>query len=489
MTCETLKDLVSQYKKESEWIEFKLNNEDPHMIGEYISALANSATLHDVSKAYLVYGVEDETLRLLGTDFKPKITKKGNEELENWLHRLIEPSIEFVIYDIECEELNFSVFEIESAAHRPISFEGKEYIRVGSYKKSLKKYPEKERKLWNKFSSFSFEEEIAKKDISIDEAVSLLDFNGFFNLMGIPYDTDVSNREYIVSKLIEYALIEIDTTAPIETNASITNMGAILFAKNLSDFPTLNRKKLRVVKYRGNGKFDTEFEQEGKKGYAVAFVGLVKFIMDKLPRNEVIKDAIRKDVSLYPEIAIRELIANALIHQDFSISGTNPMIEIFDNRIEIVNSGKPLIDTLRLIDYQPKSRNEKLGNLMRQMGICEERGSGIDKVIHAIEVFQLPAPKFIAEEDYFKVILFAPLSFEDMDKQDRIRATYQHCSLKFLNQEYMTNSTLRERFGLDKKQHSKASKMISDALEKNLIKPADPENKSTKHVKYIPFYG
>ena len=124
MTCETLKDLVSQYKKESEWIEFKLNNEDPHMIGEYISALANSATLHDVSKAYLVYGVEDETLRLLGTDFKPKITKKGNEELENWLHRLIEPSIEFVIYDIECEELNFSVFEIESSAHRPISFEG-----------------------------------------------------------------------------------------------------------------------------------------------------------------------------------------------------------------------------------------------------------------------------------------------------------------------------------------------------------------------------
>ena len=489
MTCETLKDLVQQYNKESECVEFKVNNEEPHMIGKYISALANSATLHDVSKAYLVYGVEDETLKMLGTEFKPKISKKGNEELENWLHRLLEPSVEFVIYEIECDGLSFSVFEVDSAKHRPISFDGKEYIRVGSYKKNLKDYPEKERKLWRTFSSFCFEKEIAKKNLTHEEVLELLDFEGFFTLMEIPYNSDISNNEYIFSKLIEYGLAEIDRSSLVIANISITNMGAILFAKDLSTFPTLNRKKLRVVKYKGNGKFDTEFEQEGQKGYAIGFQGLVKYIMRKLPQNEVIKDAIRKDVSLYPEIAIRELIANALIHQDFSISGSNPMIEIYDNRIEITNSGKPLIDTLRLIDYQPKSRNEKLANLMRQMGICEERGSGIDKVINAIEIFQLPAPKFIAEEDYFKVILFAPLNFEDMDKQDRIRATYQHCSLKFLNQEYMTNSTLRERFGLDKKQHSKASKMISDTLEKELIKPADPENKSTKHVKYIPFYG
>ncbi len=489
MTCETLKDLVHQYAKESEWVEFKVNNEEPHMIGKYISALANSATLHDIAKAYLVYGVEDETLKLLGTDFKPKVTKKGNEELENWLHRLLEPSVEFVIYEIECDDLSFSVFEIYSAKHRPISFDGKEYIRVGSYKKNLKDYPEKERMLWRKFSSFCFEEEIAKKSLTQEEVLGLIDFEGFFSLIGIPYNHDMSTGEYVIGKLAEYSLIEIDKSSLGISNLSITNMGAILFARDLSNFPLLNRKKLRVIKYKGNGKFDTEFEQEGRKGYAIAFQGLVKFIMNKLPQNEVIKDALRKDVSLYPEIAIRELIANALIHQDFSIAGTNPMIEIYDNRIEITNSGKPLIDTLRLIDYQPKSRNEKLANLMRLMGICEERGSGIDKVINAIEIFQLPAPKFIAEEDYFKVILFAPLSFEDMDKQDRIRATYQHCSLKFLNQEYMTNSTLRERFGLDKKQHSKASKMISDTLEKELIKPADPENKSTKHVKYIPFYG
>jgi predicted HTH transcriptional regulator len=115
------------------------------MIGEYISALANAATLHDMQKAYLIYGIEDETLDLIGTKFKPKITKKGNEELENWLHRLLEPNIDFTIYEFECQGKDVSIFEIDCATHSPISFQGKEYIRVGSYKKSLKDYPQKER--------------------------------------------------------------------------------------------------------------------------------------------------------------------------------------------------------------------------------------------------------------------------------------------------------------------------------------------------------
>jgi len=484
MTCELLKELIYSSKKETEWIEFKVDNEKPEMIGEYISALANSATLHNMQKAYLVYGIEDETLDLVGTNFRPKITKKGNEELENWLHRLLEPSIDFVIYEFECDGKLISIFEIDCATHRPISFSGSEYIRVGSYKKPLKDYPQKERKIWQSFSSFCFEDEVAKSGLKITDVLSLLDYKSFFSLLNLPFNEEISSDEYVISKLVEYELIQSE-----DLSLSITNLGALLFAKNLGEFKNLRRKKIRVIKYKGNSKLNTEFEQEGIKGYAVGFQGLVKYIMKMLPRNEVIKDALRKDVSLYPEIAIRELMANALIHQDLTINGTNPMIEIYDNRIEITNNGKLLIDVLRLIDYQPKSRNEKLANLMRLMGICEERGSGIDKVIASIEVYQLPAPKFIAEEDYFKVVMFAPLPFEDMDKQDRIRATYQHTCLKFMNQEFMTNSSLRVRFGISEKQHSKASKIISDTLQKDLIKQSDPDNKSTKYMKYIPFYG
>jgi predicted HTH transcriptional regulator len=430
---------------------------------------------------HLIWWVQNSNLK--------KTKGKGNEDLEPWLHRNLNSGSEFLIHEVSCENLSFVVFEIESAKYAPISFNGQEFIRVGSYKKNLKDYPEKERKLWSKSSAFCFEEELVKKAISQEEVLQFLDYESFFSLLKQPLH-EGSTHQYIIDTLVEYKLVRRDTTDSSLSNLSITNMGAILFARDLSHFPTLNRKKIRVIKYNGNGKFSgSEPEIEGRKGYASAFQSLVKFIMNKLPRNEIIRNAIREEVTLYPEIAIRELIANALIHQDFSVVGSNPMIEIFDNRIEITNSGKPLVDILRLIDYQPKSRNEKLASLMRRMGICEEQGSGIDKVIHAVEVFQLPAPKFIAEEDFFKVILFAPLNFEDMDKQDRIRATYQHCSLKFLSQESMTNSTLRDRFGLSKKQHSKASKIISDTLEEGLIKPADPENKSTKHIKYIPFYG
>ncbi len=89
----------------------------------------------------------------------------------------------------------------------------------------------------------------------------------------------------------------------------------------------------------------------------------------------------------YPELAIRELVANALIHQDFFISGAGPMVEIFENRIEITNPGSPLVSTARFIDTPPRSRNETLASMMRRFGICEERGSGIDKVITQVELY------------------------------------------------------------------------------------------------------
>ncbi len=180
----------------------------------------------------------------------------------------------------------------------------------------------------------------------------------------------------------------------------ITNLGAVLFARDLHDFEQRARKVPRVIIYKGNNKLHTEREQKGKYGFAVAFERLVNYVNDKLPSNEEIDRVFRKEVRVYPELAIRELVANALIHQDFSIKGTSVMIEIFDNRIEVTNPGKPLIDVKRFIDHSPESRNEMLAGMMRRLNICEERGSGVDKVIAQVEMFQLPAPEFIAGENY-----------------------------------------------------------------------------------------
>lgn len=115
---------------------------------------------------------------------------------------------------------------------------------------------------------------------------------------------------------------------------NIASLDAILVAKRLQNFQHLNRKAVCLILYRGNSRVETVRELEGNKGYAVGFERLIDYIKTLLPANEEIEKAFRKEVPMYPELAIRELVANALIHQGFSISGTRPMIELFDQRME-----------------------------------------------------------------------------------------------------------------------------------------------------------
>lgn len=245
---------------------------------------------------------------------------------------------------------------------------------------------------------------------------------------------------------------------------------------------------MRVVIYDGNNRIKTKKEQPGKKGYAVGFEGLIKYLEDVLPSNEIIDKALRKKVTLYPILAVRELVANAIIHQDFSVHGSSPLVEIFDNRIEITNPGKPLIDPLRFVDHSPESRNEVLARFMRRLNICEERGSGIDKVVFECEFNQLPAPEIIVGDNYTRIILFGIRDFKAMDKQDKIRACYLHAVLKYVSGEYMTNQSLRDRFGIEEHNYSIASRIISDTKEKGLVKDYDPDNKSRTYAKYVPYW-
>jgi ATP-dependent DNA helicase RecG len=244
-----------------------------------------------------------------------------------------------------------------------------------------------------------------------------------------------------------------------------------------------------LIFYDGNDRLKTLKEVTGGKGYALGFEGLINYIDDRLPVNEEIGRAFRKEVKIFPELAIRELVANALIHQDFSISGAGPMIEVFKDRMEITNPGKPLISTLRFIDHAPQSRNEKLASFIRRIRFCEERGSGIDKVISAIEELQLPAPDFIEEENYCRVILYSYKPLNTMQKEDKIRACYQHCCLKYVSNDLMTNLSLRERLRIEEKNYSIVSRIINESIQKGLIKEFDPLSKSKKFAKYIPFWA
>jgi predicted HTH transcriptional regulator len=482
MTEKNLKASIDQLRvlpSETEWVEFKENRCEKEELGEYISALANSACLHNKEKAYLVFGIKDKSHLVVGTSVRLKQIKVGNEELENWLSRLLEPHVDFEFVEFPYNGFTISIVTIDPARNQPVRFKGTAYIRIGSYKRKLADFPGKERKIWGKTDSPVFETELAVKDITGDDVLKMLDYPSYFRLTNQNLPT---NKQAILDKLCQEKLIR-DTRDGL---FHITNLGAILFAVNLNTFDTLSRKAIRVIFYKGKNRLETIKEQIGRYGYCVGFEGLVEFINDRLPVNEEIVKALRREVKMYPELAVRELLANALIHQDFSIKGAGPMVEIFSDRIEISNPGSPLIDTLRFIDHHPQSRNEKLAALMRRMNICEERGSGIDKVIYNIELFQLPAPNFIADENFMKVILFGPRSLRQMDKSDKSRACYQHCALKFVSGEYMTNQSLRTRFNIQEKNYPTASRIIADTITAGLIKDYS-ENKKSK--KYIPFWA
>lgn len=468
--------------QETEWIEFKRNNSEPHEIGEYISALSNSSALCNRQNGYILWGIDDKSHTVMGTTFFPSKEKKGNEELQHWLANRLTPRINFKIIETTFNDLPITILEIPRATHQPVAFEGVEFIRCGSYKRKLRDFPEKERSLWALFNKEPFEKQIAMEDLPKGDILKIIDYPAYFDLTKQPLP---DNRDGIIHKLESENIIKEKGGEQYD----ITNFGGILFAKDIDQFDRLNRKAIRVVVYKGKNRIHTLREQKGKFGYAVGFNGAISFISNLLPQNEIIEKSLRKNERLYPEIAIRELLANAIIHQDFIITGTGPIIEIFDDRIEFTNPGIPLIDTLRFIDEPPCSRNESLASFMRRINICEERGSGIDKVIDAVEFSQLPAPEFIVTEQNTKAILFSHKSFKQMTKKDKVRACYQHACLKYVSNEQMTNTSLRDRFSITSKNYPIASRIIAETIEAGLIKVHDLDSTSKKYAKYLPFWA
>lgn len=209
-----------------------------------------------------------------------------------------------------------------------------------------------------------------------------------------------------------------------------------------------------------------------------------------LPHSEVIKQSLRAEVSIYPEIALRELIANALIHQDFSITGAGPMIELFADRIEFTNPGALLPSKRldRLIGTTPESRNEVLASAFRLYRICEERGTGFQKVVAAVELYGLPPVTFTTLDNAFRVTLHAPRKFSEMAQSERIEACYQHAVLKYLSSSALTNTSLRDRLKMHEKQRTQVSNLIRDAVDAGRIKRKDPDSNSSKFAEYVPYW-
>jgi ATP-dependent DNA helicase RecG len=472
-----LVDELRTLDSETSWVEFKENNSDPETLGRNISAIANSARLADRHFGYLVWGIRDADHTVVGTTFEPGRETKGNQPLQLWLSQKLEPNPHLDFQILMHPQGRIVLLEIQSATISPIGFDRQPYVRIGSSTTLLANHRVTEQALWAKLQPYAWESGVAAQFVQGDTVLELIDYPSYFELTRQPLP---DNRTGIFEKLSADRLVSAD----VGGRWNILNIGAILFAKRLDSFERISRKAVRVIEYEGNDRTRTRRRQEGGRGYASGFEALISYINGLLPENEHIGQAFRQEDRVYPEIAIRELVANALIHQDMTVTGAGPMIEVFRDRIEITNPGIPLNDPARLIDLPPRSRNESLASLMRRMRICEEQGSGLDKTISAVELFQLPAPDFRAEGENTKVVLFASRAFANMTAAERTRATYQHAVLKFLTGDRLTNASLRERFGIEDQNAAQVSRILREATRVDLIKLADPESPRAGYVPY-----
>lgn len=487
MTAEEKKqyiELINQLRRlpvETEWVEYKENNENPQEVGEYISALSNSAAYCGREKAYLLWGINDKTHEIVGTKFDPKTAKKGNEELENWLLGNLNPRIDISFVQIETPNGKVVVLEVQAAYFRPIAFHGEEFIRVGSYKKKLKDYPEKERRIWLSFEKKPFELRVVEDNLTSDELSELLDFGAFYTLLNLPLP---SEREAIIHDLDDEKFIQTMDNGLYE----ITNMGAILLAKDLRKLGNLGRKAIRVIRYIGNGRVTAAREQSFNKGYAIQFDEIVGYIMSLIPQKEEIDGGRRKEIIMFPQKAIREMLANIMIHQDFTIRGTGPLVEVFDTRVEASSPGALLVDVDRIIDTAPHSRNENIASFMRRVHICEERGSGFDRIEEGMEEMKIPAPKVETGSDFCRTIIYSYPSEGKWTKDDRIRTCYLATCYNYVNKIPVTNSVLRDRFGIDSRNKATMSRIINDTCNADYIKLVDPEA-APRSRKYVPYWA
>jgi ATP-dependent DNA helicase RecG len=471
ITLETLKQWLNA-PAETERLEFKEAKQqyDTTKLLRYCVALANEGGGH------LILGVTDKPPR--------RVVSSQAFASETSLNKVKALIVERLRFRVEVTELQHPdgrvlVFVIPPRpVGQPLLFDDTYWMRAGE--SLVPMTPDVLKRIFAEDPQDWFAEP-ARTNATPEDVIALLDTQTYFELLGIPYPT---HRDAVLERLQSQNLIQ-----PTAQGWTITNMAAILLARQLDAFSrSLARKAPRFIIYEGISKLKTRAEQIGTKGYAVGFEGLVTFVHTAAPQNRFVEEVVREEVKMFPRQALRELIANALVHQDFLATGTSPMIEMYSDRVEISNPGTPPIDVDRFID-ENRSRNEKLADLMRWFHICEEKGSGIDKVIEAAEVFQLPAPDFRVGTIHTTAILFAHQEFSDMSKSDRIRACYQHCCLLYVTNRRMSNQTLRDRFRFDESKNVLVSQVISATKDADLIKADYSVSNSTRYVRYLPFWA
>lgn len=348
------------YAEEQEWFEFKENWFEPEALGEYIAALSNAAALLGKKYAYMVWGIQDITQKIVGTTFNPHI-EYNREPLQHYLARNLSPSVNFTFFEDTVDGNRVVMLQIPAAQIVPTAFKNTRFIRIGSSKCNLIKYPLREQAL---FKMLAFPTETIENTSADTQELTFSKLFAFYGAKGIILKKNTFKKNL-----------------GLLTKDGELNLLAQLLSDN-SGFP------LRVAIFEGTTKASHLFSVR-EFGYTnllysldeVLRYGDVLNIIQADERNRVVE---RKEVPLFDSSAFREAVINAVLHNRW-VDRLEPMITVFSDRIEILSRGRinPPQTLNGFFDGESVPVNEKLSEIFLQLHISEKSGRGVPAITEA----------------------------------------------------------------------------------------------------------
>ncbi|MBY0503980.1 MAG: putative DNA binding domain-containing protein [Bryobacteraceae bacterium] len=386
-------DELLRLPAETEWFEFKHNNDNPQEIGEYVSAISNGAALHGKRTGYLVWGIEDGTHSVLGTNFRPKQAKKGNENLESWLFRELSPRIDFTIHEFERNGAPIVIFAIQAANSTPVRFGGEAFIRVGSYKKKLKDFPEKERRLWQILSespvdwSAQLVESATLGDLD-DEAIAFA---------RVQYRQKHPQQDAELDRWDDSTFLN---KVKVCVGGKVTRAALLLLGKPESAH-LLSPAQARITWVLR----DEKKQEKDYQHFDLPMILVGDKVLQKI-RNLTVRHLpsgtlFPQEVTQYDPWVIRETLHNCIAHQDYTLAGRISVVETPDTLL-FTNLGSFIPGTVEEMirsDAPPEVyRNPFLAQAMVNLNMIDTIGSGIKRMFTRQRERSFPMPDYDLED-------------------------------------------------------------------------------------------
>jgi ATP-dependent DNA helicase RecG len=405
MTPEQLNEKLIELQalpSETEWAEFKHNNSDAQMIGEYLSAISNAAALESQAFGYIVWGIEDGTHSAVGTSFKPRQQKgRGNEDLEPWLNRLLSPRINFRIFEFDSESGDAMVlFEVQAANTAPVAFSGRRYVRVGSHKKPLSEHPEKERRLWEIVSGPAVD-----WSAEICEGATIADLDpDALTLARTEYANKHSSdpkKEQLVSEVREWDDETFLNKAKVSINGKITRTGILLLGRPESTHflaPSVAQISWILKDDDGLEVDYQHFEPPFLSAVDDMFARVRNLTVRHLPDGTLFP----VEVSQYDPWVLRETLHNCIAHQDYSRAGRINVVENPDSLL-FTNLGRFIPGSVEEVITRDAPHefyaNPFLARAMVNLNMIDTIGSGIKRAFTLQRKRNFPLPTYDLSEE------------------------------------------------------------------------------------------